>query len=396
MKLYRSVLALGAFFVLAAGIAGCGSAVPGDAVAVVSGNPISTKAFDHWMYVAAKGNSSSGGTVIVPTDPPSFKQCIADARKGIPSVAKQTDTQIKTECKQLFTSLSGQVLDFLIRSYWYQGDAAQQHVTVSDAQVEQAFETAKKKAYPTDAQFNAFLTQSGQTLDDIKFRVRINQLYKKLIAKQTSTVTDAQVASYYASHKSQFGTPETRNIRLVLAKNVGDANAAKAALIAGQGKNFDAVAKKYSTDASTKNKGGLLSGVSKGQQDAALDTAAFSAPLGKILGPVKGQFGYYVFEVTIIKKGTQQSLAKATAQIKALLTSQGQSSAQSAIDAKAKKDWLSKTDCRSGFAMQDCKGYKAPSTSSTPSVTPPTSGGTATAPTSSAPSTTTSPTTTTK
>jgi foldase protein PrsA len=376
MKPPRLILALSAFFVLAAGVAGCGSAVPGDAVAVVAGNPVSTNAFNHWMYVAAKGNSSSGGPVIVPTDPPGFAKCIAQAKKAIPSVAKQTDSQVKSECKQLFTSLSGQVLDFLIRSYWYQGDAAKQHIKITDQQVQDAFQTAKKKAYPTDAQFNAFLTQSGQTLPDILFRVRINQIYKKLIAQHSTTVTDAQVAAYYQSHMSQFGSPETRNIRLVLTKTAGQANAAKAALSAGQGKNFDAVAKKYSIDASTKNKGGLLAGVAKGQQDAALDQAAFSAPLGKILGPVKGQFGYYVFEVTIIKKGTQESLAKATPQIKALLTSQGQSTAQSAIDSAAKKNWLNQTECRSGFAMQDCKGFKAPSTTSTPTVAPSTSSST--------------------
>jgi foldase protein PrsA len=288
------------------------------------------------------------------------------------------------------------VLDFLIRSYWYQADAVKQHITVSDSQVQQAFQTAKQKAYPTDAQFNAFLTQSGQTLQDILFRVRINQIYKKLIAKHSpSTISDAQVAAYYQSHMSQFGTPETRNIRLVLTKTAGQANAAKAALIAGQGKNFDAVAKQYSTDASTKSKGGLLAGVTKGQEDAALDQAAFSAPLGKILGPVKGQFGYYVFEVTIIKKGTQQSLAKASAQIKTLLTSQGQSTAQTAIDNTAKKHWLNQTDCRSGFSMQDCNGYKAPSTSSTPTVSPPTSGGSSGSGTVTSPTTSTSPTPTT-
>jgi foldase protein PrsA len=58
------------------------------------------------------------------------------------------------------------------------------------------------------------------------------------------------------------------------------------------------VAKKYSTDQATKNNGGLLTGLTKQQADPALAAAAFSAPANKLLGPVKGQFGYYVFEVT--------------------------------------------------------------------------------------------------
>ena len=58
MKVRSSISALGAFFVIAIGIAGCGSGVPGDSVADVAGNPISTQAFNHWMYVAAKSQAA--------------------------------------------------------------------------------------------------------------------------------------------------------------------------------------------------------------------------------------------------------------------------------------------------------------------------------------------------
>ena len=78
MKISRSILALGAFFVLGAGIAACGSDVPGNSVADMAGNPVTTQAFNHWMYVAAKGNAAQGGPgspVVVPTDPPRFNGC---------------------------------------------------------------------------------------------------------------------------------------------------------------------------------------------------------------------------------------------------------------------------------------------------------------------------------
>ena len=119
---------------------------------------------------------------------------------------------------------------------------------------------------------------------------------QKLAAKHNTTVTQAEIQNYYNSHATQFGTQESRNIRVVLAKNQADAQAAKKALSSGQ--SWAAVAKKYSTDPTTKNSGGLLNGVTKQQADPALATAAFSAPVNKLIGPVKGQFGYYVFEVT--------------------------------------------------------------------------------------------------
>ena len=369
MKVRSSLLALGAFFVAAIGVVGCGSSVSGDSVANVAGNQITTQAFNHWMYVAAKSQAaqSPGQPVIVPNDPPNFNNCVAEVRKAIPSLAKTSTKTLQSDCKQLFTSLSSQVMDFLIKSYWYQADAAKMGVKVTDAEVQKAFTTAKNQQFPTAAGFNNFLSQTGQTLPDILFRFRINEIVQKLVAKHNSTVTPAAIAAYYNSHQSQFGTPQSLNLKLVLAKDQASAEAAKKALQSGQ--SWKTVAAKYSTDPTTKNNGGVLNGVTKQQADTALANAAFSAPLNKLLGPIKGQFGYYVFEVTHNKPGTQQSLAQATPLIKQQLTTQNSQSAQTAVDNKAKKDWLSQTTCRSGYAMADCKGYKAPATATTSGTT---------------------------
>jgi foldase protein PrsA len=362
-KYFRSSASIGAFFVLAAAVAACGSGVPGNSVADVAGNPITTQAFNHWMYVAVKSQAaqSPGSPVIVPTDPPQFSKCVAQVRSQIPSLAKTPTKTVQADCKQLFTSLSSQVMDYLIKGYWYQAEAARLHITVTNAQVQQAFNTAKSQQFSNPAQFQSFLTQTGQTLDDILFRFRIQQISTKLLARHITTITPATIQSYYSTHLSQFGTPETRNIRLILAKTQAQANAAKAALASGQ--SWNVVAKQYSTDPTSKNSGGLLVGVTKGQEDAALDTAAFSAPVNKLFGPIKGQFGYYVFEVTKIKQSTQQSLAQATPLIRQTLTGQQQTNAETAVASAARKAWLSQTSCQSLYAMADCSGYKAPKTS---------------------------------
>jgi foldase protein PrsA len=371
MKLRRAVLALGAFFALAAGISACGSGVPGNSVADVAGNPITLQAFDHWMYVAAKGNASqsgSGAPVIVPTDPPGFANCIAQARKEIPQVAKESNSQLKSACSSLFTSLSSQVMDFLIRAYWYQADASKQHIHISNAQVQKEFNSEKAAQYPTASAFQTFLSQSGYTIEDLLYRVRLNLVYQALLAKYNKPVTDAQISAYYNSHQSQFGTPETRDLRIVLTKTASQASAAKAALAAGQ--SWNAVAKKYSTDPATRDKGGVMTNVSQGSTDPSLEKAAFSAPVNKVMGPVKGQFGYYVVEVTKITPGTHKSLAQERSLIRQTLVSLQQQSAQTAVDNTAKKNWLSKTKCLGPYAMADCSGYKAPKTATSTTPTP--------------------------
>jgi foldase protein PrsA len=392
MKTLRSIPALGAFFVLVAvAISACGSSVPGNSVATVAGNPISLQAFNHWMYVDAKGQaaSSPGQPVIVPNDPPNFTGCIAQARAKIPTLKKTPAKTLKADCKQLFTSLSSQVMDFLIKAYWYQGTAHKLGINLTEAQVQTALAKAKKGQFTTPAQFTAFLKQSGQTAADIEYRVRVNQIFMKLTARHPTTVTPAKIAAYYAAHKAQFGSAATRNMRIVLTKTAAQAEAAKKALQKGQ--SWTVVAKKYSTDPTTKNKGGVLTNVTAGQQDAALSKAAFAAPVNKVLGPVKGQFGYYIIEVTKITPATQRSLAASTALIKQTLSGQLTQAAQTAVDNQAKKDWLSKTTCRAEYVMADCKGYKAPKTSTAvPGATAPASGATApasgaTAPASGAP-----------
>jgi foldase protein PrsA len=371
MKSQRFIPALGAFFVAGALlVAGCGSSVPSNSVAVVAGNPISLQAFNHWMYVAAKGQAaqSPGQPVIVPNDPPNFTKCVTQVKADIPSLKKTADKTLKADCGQLFTSLSGQVLDFLIKAYWYQADAHKLGINLTTAQVNKALATAKKAQFSTNAQYQAFLKSSGETAQDVLFRIRVNQIYAKLTARHPTTVTAAAIAAYYASHMSQFGTPQTRNMRIVLTKTEAQALAAKAALQHGQ--SWAVVAKKYSTDPTTKSKGGLLTGVTSGQQDAALSKAAFAAPANTLLGPIKGQFGYYVLEVIKITPATQRSLAASSALIKQTLASQLSTTAQTAVDAHAKKDWLKQTTCRTVYAMADCDGYKAPKTPTATTAAP--------------------------
>jgi foldase protein PrsA len=393
----RRLAALGAFFVVSVSLAACGSGVPGNSVADVAGNPISTRAFDHWLYVAAKSQAAQqpGAPVIVPNDPPNFTSCVAQVRKQIPTLAKASDKTIRSDCKQLFTTLTNQVLDFLIKGYWYQAEASREHIKVTDAQVNKAFQTAKKQQFPTAAGFTAFLTQTGQTMQDILFRFRINQIFQKLLSKQSSKVTPQVIKAYYNAHLTVFSTPETRDIRIVLTKTKAQAMSAQSALRKGQ--SWDKVAKKFSIDPTSKNHGGLLAGVRKGQEDQALDSAAFSAAKNKLLGPVKGQFGYYIFEVTKITKPTQQTLAQATPQIQQTLTQQQQTTSQSTLDKLVRSHWLGQTTCQSAYSMTDCKGYKPPSTTTTPTTpTPPPS---STPPTTATPppaTTTPTPTTTTK
>lgn len=64
-----------------------------------------------------------------------------------------------------------------------------------------------------------------------------------------------------------------------------------------EGEKFHKVAKRFSTCPSKEN-GGDLGFFGKDVMDEAFEQAAFSAPLNKVVGPVKTQFGYHLILVT--------------------------------------------------------------------------------------------------
>ena len=187
------------------------------------------------------------------------------------------------------------------------------------------------------------------------------------MTKGKDKVTDAQIAAFYNKNKARFAQPERRDLRIVLTKDKAKAEQAKKALESGQ--SFKSVAKKYSIDQASKAQGGKLPAVAKGQQEKALDTAIFAADKGKLTGPVKTQFGYYVFDVTKINKATQQTLDQAKATIKQTLASQNQQKALDSFVKSFRKRWKAKTDCRDAYRTQDCKN--APKATPTPTATAP-------------------------
>src|SRR3954453_17717663 len=371
MKTKLCTLALGAFFVPAAIFAGCGG-VPGDAVATVDGTSISTSDFDHCHTVAAKSGGQSGAAA---PKPPGFADCIKQKRKTTPAPAKGqpkvTDAQLKTQCKQEYNSLRDQVLQLLISFKWIEGEAKAKGIKVSDKEVKASFDKQKKQAFPKAADFQKFLKDSGQTEGDILKRVRLDTLSNKIrekVTKGKDNVTDAQIAAYYNKNKQRFAQPERRDLRIVLTKDKAKAEKAKKAIASGQ--SFASVAKKYSIDQASKAQGGKLPAVAKGQQEKALDNAIFKAKKGQLTGPVKTQFGYYVFEVDKVTPASQQSQAQAKATIKQTLASQNQQKALDSFVKSFRKRWKAKTDCREGYRTQDCKN--APK--ATPTPTPPANG----------------------
>jgi foldase protein PrsA len=186
----------------------------------------------------------------------------------------------------------------------------------------------------------------------VKIDVLTQQVRQKIVAGRDK-VSDAQIASYYAKNQARFAQPERRDLEVVLTKTKDKADQAKAEIDSGTA--WSKVAKKYSIDQASKAQGGKLPGVAKGQQEKAFDDAIFGADKGKVIGPVKTQFGYYVFKVDSISKASQQNQQQAHDTILNIIRSQQEQDALNKFVADYQKRYTKKTDCAKDFVISSCK-----------------------------------------
>ena len=141
--------------------------------------------------------------------------------------------------------------------------------------------------------------------------------------RQRSEVTEDEEKLYYQSHIDQYKLEDRAHVAHILFKTVGmtDAEAAevkkKAEDVlskAKHGGNFADLAKQYSED-STKDKGGDLGWIVRGQTVPEFEAAAFSLPKGSISDLVKTQYGFHIIQVLDRETARTQTLDEVKASI---------------------------------------------------------------------------------
>ncbi len=141
--------------------------------------------------------------------------------------------------------------------------------------------------------------------------------------RQRTPVTEDDEKLYYQSHIDQYKLEDRAHVAHILFKTVGmtDAEAAevkkKAEDVlnkAKHGGNFADLAKQYSED-TTKDKGGDLGWIVRGQTVPEFEAAAFSLPKGSISDLVKTQYGFHIIQVIDRETARTQTLDEVKASI---------------------------------------------------------------------------------
>jgi hypothetical protein len=113
----------------------------------VHDSPITQRAFDHWIVVAARGSGL----------------------KTVPA-----------EGTKAWKGLRTQVMTFLISAHWITGEAMLRQIYVSPPTVRRQFVTTRNQSFASPAKFRTFLRKSGMTRRDILFRVRLDAISTRI------------------------------------------------------------------------------------------------------------------------------------------------------------------------------------------------------------------------
>ena len=137
-----------------------------------------------------------------------------------------------------------------------------------------------------------------------------------------------EIDDYYQNNKEKFGQPKRVKVRHILIR--ADAKDAEASAKAKQkaesiqkeavgGKDFSQLAKQYSEDPGTKDRGGEIGFITKGMVVPEFEQAAFSMKVGEVSPVIQTPYGFHILKVDDIQEARIEPLEKVKDQVDALL-----------------------------------------------------------------------------
>ncbi|WP_245523147.1 foldase protein PrsA [Thermosediminibacter oceani] len=225
----------------------------------------------------------------------------------------------KDELYDVMVKLVGkEALDYLVSQKIIDLEAKKQNINVSEEDIQRELEKVYEY-YGGEEAFTQNLQMSGYSLEEYKKDLAMDIKIKKLLEPKIS-ITEEEIKSYFEENKDNFAREKQVRARHILVENEEKANEVIAKLKSGE--DFAELAKQYSTDTATKEKGGDLGFFGRGDMVKEFEEAAFSLKVGEISSPVKTQYGYHIIKVEEIKEAQEANYEESKDKIKDILLNQ--------------------------------------------------------------------------
>jgi len=212
-------------------------------------------------------------------------------------------------------------------------------MTVSPAEVQQEFRRRNDKikisyvvVKPEDLQSKIEASDADLSAYFEKNKARYNVPERRVVQyafldleqlRLHANISQDQIRAYYNDHIDSYKQPDRAHVAHILFKTVGKTDAESEEIRkkaedvlkkAKSGANFGDLAKQYSEDTS-KDKGGDLDWIVRGQTVPEFEQAAFTLPVGSVSDLVKTQYGFHIIKVLDRQAARTQTLDEVFPQI---------------------------------------------------------------------------------
>jgi parvulin-like peptidyl-prolyl isomerase len=271
-----------------------------------------------------------------------------------------------------YRSFKQQLVEYLVTLEVLHQEATTYGVTVTAADVDERIAQIKQMFLGDEQKFEAAVEEQNLTMDELTQAVKESLWLDKMkgAATEDVTVSEDEVQAYYDAHKAEYTEQESRRVRHILispfvdaagnqvpgtpSQDDWDAAKSEAESIRSEilnGADFVTEVEEYSDDSITKDSGGDLGAVIRGQTVPAFEDAVFSLQKNELSEPVKTPYGYHLIEVTDITPETELSYDMVKEKIRTMLLEDKQTAAWD--------EWLSEKKADLGVIYRD--GYALPS-----------------------------------
>lgn len=235
-------------------------------------------------------------------------QYIERYREGMDELKRTVPPEVLSEKSADFQS---KLLDALLSELLLKDRADRLNLTVSPAEIQEALKRLQAQyGIKSEAEFNASLEKSGLTRAQMESRLRDTLLTNKLFSKELRSreeLSDRELRERYDHERETYRLPERARLReiIVLIPEGNDAakyaaakaRAEQAAARAEKGEDFQKLVSEYS-DAPSKDHGGDLGVVARGELMSQLDDPVFnSPPATNVIGPIQSKAGFHIIKV---------------------------------------------------------------------------------------------------
>lgn len=249
----------------------------------------------------------------------------ADSRETIDRVVAIVNDDVITlsELREMALSINptsteaideNSVLQQMIEQKLFEQEAEKLGIKVTEAELDASIKQVQEKFGLNDEQMVEVLKKQNLTPESFREQWRLQTLGNKLLESQLKNkivITEEEIRDYYVENYGG-SAPETGGAAvtetqaeqvkiahiLISARTPGaEEKAREVAELAKSGQDFGQLAKEYSDDNLSADKGGDLGYFKKGDLIETLEAAVDGTPVGGITGPVESPAGYHVIKV---------------------------------------------------------------------------------------------------